>query len=93
MGCAGIGYGQLISSGIVVTYYCSIMALTVFYLAASFSAELPWATCPAPAPYPLPDARPYAGRYECFDARGRALGPAGANATLPRRSSSELYFK
>ncbi|XP_034248378.1 sodium-dependent nutrient amino acid transporter 1-like [Thrips palmi] len=60
----GIGYGQLISSGIVVTYYCSIMAITIFYLAASFSSELPWATCPR-----SPGVYPYTAWANCFDAQ------------------------
>lgn len=29
----------------VVTYYCSLMAITLFYLFQSFSSELPWASC------------------------------------------------
>ncbi|KAJ1527615.1 hypothetical protein ONE63_007578 [Megalurothrips usitatus] len=92
----GIGYGQLISSGVVVTYYCSIMAVTVYYLVVSFSAELPWATCPRPGVYP-----PYA--QQCFDSSsplprspyGASNGsaPAWAAPSPDRRSSSELYFK
>ncbi|XP_046408711.1 sodium-dependent nutrient amino acid transporter 1-like [Ischnura elegans] len=41
----GIGYGQIVSIICVVTYYCSLMGLTVFYFAASFQSELPWAKC------------------------------------------------
>lgn len=29
----------------VVTYYCSLMAITLFYLFQSFNSELPWASC------------------------------------------------
>ncbi|KAA0194671.1 hypothetical protein HAZT_HAZT001110 [Hyalella azteca] len=41
----GIGYGQAIATWSVVTYYVSLMALTVFYFVASFKSSLPWATC------------------------------------------------
>ncbi|KAK3912050.1 Sodium-dependent nutrient amino acid transporter 1 [Frankliniella fusca] len=93
----GIGYGQLISSGIVVTYYCSIMAITVYYLAASFSSELPWATCPR-----TPGEYPYQAWAQCFDASpraGRLAANVSAHSLAPgffgpdRSSSSELYFK
>ncbi|KAG7162061.1 sodium-dependent nutrient amino acid transporter 1-like [Homarus americanus] len=41
----GLGYGQMVATWSVVTYYCSLMALTVFYLTQSFSAVLPWTYC------------------------------------------------
>ncbi|GLG96886.1 Sodium-dependent nutrient amino acid transporter 1, partial [Gryllus bimaculatus] len=41
----GMGYGQVYATGLVLTYYCSLMALTVFYLYSSFAATLPWAAC------------------------------------------------
>ncbi|CAK9834193.1 Sodium-dependent nutrient amino acid transporter 1 [Anthophora retusa] len=41
----GIGYGVTVSVFSVVTYYCSLMALTVYYLLASFQSVLPWAFC------------------------------------------------
>ncbi|XP_076679956.1 sodium-dependent nutrient amino acid transporter 1 [Andrena cerasifolii] len=41
----GIGYGLTISVFSVVTYYCSLMALTLYYLLASFQSVLPWAVC------------------------------------------------
>ena len=42
---SGVGIGQMISVTSVFTYYTSIMAITMFYFFASFSAELPWARC------------------------------------------------
>lgn len=42
----GVGYGQAIATWCVVTYYVSLMALTVFYFFASFSSTLPWSACP-----------------------------------------------
>lgn len=41
----GIGYGQLIGTICVATYYCSLMAITLFYLINSFTSDLPWAEC------------------------------------------------
>ncbi|XP_019761113.1 sodium-dependent nutrient amino acid transporter 1 [Dendroctonus ponderosae] len=41
-----IGFGQLIGSVCVATYYCCLMAITLFYLAHSFTfSELPWTQC------------------------------------------------
>ncbi|KAL7646019.1 UNVERIFIED_CONTAM: hypothetical protein RMT77_002920 [Armadillidium vulgare] len=41
----GIGYGQAIVTWCIVTYYVSLMSLTVFYLIVSFFPTLPWASC------------------------------------------------
>ncbi|KAA0194672.1 nutrient amino acid transporter 1-like [Hyalella azteca] len=41
----GVGYGQALATWSVVTYYVSLMALTVFYFFASFSSVLPWSEC------------------------------------------------
>ncbi|XP_018371466.1 PREDICTED: sodium-dependent nutrient amino acid transporter 1-like isoform X2 [Trachymyrmex cornetzi] len=41
----GVGWAQFCSTIALATYYSSLMALTLYYLIASFSAELPWATC------------------------------------------------
>ena len=41
----GVAIGQVISVGFVITYYSSIMALTLRYFFASFSSILPWSVC------------------------------------------------
>ncbi|KAK8381554.1 hypothetical protein O3P69_018567 [Scylla paramamosain] len=41
----GVGYGQAFATWAVVTYYVSLMGLTVFYFFASFSSVLPWSQC------------------------------------------------
>lgn len=41
----GVGIGQLLGSICVATYYCSLMALTIFYMIKSFTPDLPWAEC------------------------------------------------
>jgi solute carrier family 6 amino acid transporter-like protein 5/7/9/14 len=35
----------MIGTACVVSYYCSLMAITIFYFFASFRATLPWAEC------------------------------------------------
>lgn len=41
----GLGYGMAVSVFSVITYYCALMALTLFYMVASFQSTLPWAFC------------------------------------------------
>nr|CAI5822965.1 unnamed protein product [Callosobruchus analis] len=41
----GLGYGQLLGTMCVASYYASLMAITLFYLINSFTASLPWAEC------------------------------------------------
>ena len=41
----GVGMGQVLATCCVSSYYSSIMAITLKYLFASFSAELPWTYC------------------------------------------------
>ncbi|XP_066988644.1 sodium-dependent nutrient amino acid transporter 1-like [Macrobrachium rosenbergii] len=41
----GVGYGQMIGTWCVGTYYCSLMAINVFYFFASFASVLPWSHC------------------------------------------------
>ncbi|ELT90268.1 hypothetical protein CAPTEDRAFT_225103 [Capitella teleta] len=41
----GIGVGMVIVSALVGIYYNMIIAWALFYLAASFTSDLPWVTC------------------------------------------------
>ncbi|XP_038212075.1 sodium-dependent nutrient amino acid transporter 1-like [Zerene cesonia] len=41
----GTGYAQTMGAGYVLSYYVSIIALCLYYLAMSFSSTLPWALC------------------------------------------------
>ncbi|KAL9916420.1 sodium-dependent nutrient amino acid transporter 1-like isoform 3-T8 [Glossina fuscipes fuscipes] len=41
----GVGYGQVLASGIVTTYYATLMALTLRYFIDSFYPLLPWSYC------------------------------------------------
>ncbi|KAH8407669.1 hypothetical protein KR222_010143 [Zaprionus bogoriensis] len=41
----GVAAGQVLATGASITYYSSIMALTLRFLLASFGTELPWSRC------------------------------------------------
>lgn len=41
----GIGYGVAVSVFAVITYYCALMALTLYYMVASCQSVLPWSYC------------------------------------------------
>lgn len=41
----GVGIGQIIAAVCLCTYYCSLIALTLYYLIASFNSDLPWSRC------------------------------------------------
>lgn len=72
----GVGVGQVVSIAIVATYYSSIMAITLKYLADSFSAVLPWRNC-----------KPEWGA--CIPSNSDNANVSWSNDT---KSSAELYF-
>lgn len=37
--------GQVLSTGIVTSYYASLLALTIRYFVTSFNSPLPWSKC------------------------------------------------
>lgn len=41
----GVGIGQLLATFAVITYYCSMIALSLHYMFASFDKVLPWSSC------------------------------------------------
>ncbi|KAH8292943.1 hypothetical protein KR018_001503 [Drosophila ironensis] len=41
----GVAVGQVLATAASITYYSSIMALTLRFLLASFATELPWSRC------------------------------------------------
>ncbi|XP_053988540.1 sodium-dependent nutrient amino acid transporter 1-like [Hylaeus volcanicus] len=78
----GLGYGQAFAATCVVSYYCALMALTLYYLAASFQSELPWSFC----------RDEWQG--QCVDSVPKDPNESTtfvANGTV--RSSAELYFR
>ncbi|XP_042205154.1 sodium-dependent nutrient amino acid transporter 1-like isoform X2 [Homarus americanus] len=72
----GVGYGQMIATWSVVTYYCAIMGMTVFYFLMSFNKVLPWSFC---------DYDSWADE-NCVDAAGNF------SFSNESESSSEQYF-
>jgi hypothetical protein len=77
---AGIGYGQMFATLMVLLYYCSLMAVTGFYLVQSFAAELPWATC----------FEEWADI--CFHSGTTEENSSYERNFTDRKSSSELFF-
>lgn len=41
----GVAIGQQVAVACILSYYTSLIALTLFYMIKSFYAELPWAYC------------------------------------------------
>ena len=80
----GIGYGQVLATCCVVSYYCSLIGLAIYYLAASCQATLPWTVC-------HPELHEN-GTF-CIPSNGNksALLNNGSNLTII--ASSEQYFK
>ncbi|KAH8345443.1 hypothetical protein KR084_000740 [Drosophila pseudotakahashii] len=78
----GIGYGQVLATGIVTTYYATLMALTLRYFVDSFYPTLPWSYC-----------RSEWGP-ECLDSgpQEAASGATSLTNTGVRTTSAEFYF-
>ncbi|XP_055596970.1 sodium-dependent nutrient amino acid transporter 1-like [Uranotaenia lowii] len=74
----GIGVGQTIAIFTVITYYAAVLAITVRYLVASFSAELPWSKCDP-------------SWTDCVDSSFIGSIPIGNGTKV--KTSAELYFK
>ncbi|XP_043234773.1 sodium-dependent nutrient amino acid transporter 1-like isoform X1 [Amphibalanus amphitrite] len=75
----GVGYGQMIATSAVVSYYVALMALTVFYFFASFSSVLPWMVCDPS----------WADLTRCVDPTTN-LSQLTSNDTM---GSTEMYFQ
>ncbi|CAL1682501.1 unnamed protein product [Lasius platythorax] len=75
----GLGYSQAFAGFCVVSYYCALMALTLYYLVMSFQSELPWSICRTE------------WRNYCIDASSNSSISETRNVTV--RSSAELYFR
>ncbi|XP_055710093.1 sodium-dependent nutrient amino acid transporter 1-like isoform X2 [Phlebotomus papatasi] len=75
----GIGIGQMVGTCSVISYYCSMIGLTLNYLFSSFQSELPWSRC----------------REEwgdnCVDSKPNP-NPINQTNITHGVSSSELYF-
>ncbi|XP_043280539.1 sodium-dependent nutrient amino acid transporter 1-like isoform X2 [Venturia canescens] len=87
-GFAGLGWGQMCSTIAVATYYSSLMALNLYYLINSFTAELPWSRCDPEWTEDCVDSSSHEGRS------GDETFMINVSATDPktRWTSAELYF-
>ncbi|XP_046747581.1 sodium-dependent nutrient amino acid transporter 1-like isoform X1 [Diprion similis] len=72
----GIGFGVTVAVFSITTYYCALMALTLFYLLSSFQSVLPWASC----------------REEWGDTCYSSSGISNATSNSSQSSSAELFF-
>ncbi|XP_014476331.1 PREDICTED: sodium-dependent nutrient amino acid transporter 1-like [Dinoponera quadriceps] len=91
-GFVGVGWAQFCSTIALATYYSSLMALTLFFLVASFSSKLPWATCFEEWGDTCVDSsmkrdHTFHGNATNTDTLGSLL-----NSDVQRQSSAELYF-
>ncbi|EDW60494.1 sodium-dependent nutrient amino acid transporter 1 [Drosophila virilis] len=76
----GIGYGQVLATGIVTTYYATLMALTLRYFVESFYPTLPWSYC-----------REEWGS-SCLDSAPHQESAVNGNQSTVRTTSAEFYF-
>lgn len=72
----GVGIGQLVGTVSVISYYCSLIALTLHYLFSSMQKNLPWGTC-------KPEWE------NCVDSKPSNSSLVSMNGS---KSSSEFYF-
>ncbi|XP_015111219.1 sodium-dependent nutrient amino acid transporter 1 [Diachasma alloeum] len=85
----GVGWAQMASIAALATYYCSLMALTLYYLVASFSSQLPWAECREE----WGDYCVNSGKTRDNVVEGVAMNTSHIiKNTALMRSSAELYF-
>ncbi|XP_014489453.1 PREDICTED: sodium-dependent nutrient amino acid transporter 1-like [Dinoponera quadriceps] len=75
----GVGWAQTYSTVAVGTYYCSLMSISLLYLANSFATQLPWSAC-------LEE-----WGDSCVNSAGMDNITVRSNTTVVR-SSAELYF-
>ncbi|XP_015434042.1 PREDICTED: sodium-dependent nutrient amino acid transporter 1-like [Dufourea novaeangliae] len=76
----GVGWAQFCSNVALMTYYSSLMSLTLYFLIASFSAELPWSKC-----------REEWGKY-CVDS-GKKLNVTGNGTIFDERTGETNVFR
>ncbi|XP_071521737.1 LOW QUALITY PROTEIN: sodium-dependent nutrient amino acid transporter 1-like [Panulirus ornatus] len=81
----GVGYGQALATWAVVTYYVSLMGLTIYYFFASFTAVLPWSVCGS-----------WASNTTCVDASTNVTvleETLGINASSLSTAAEEYFTK
>ena len=84
----GIGYGQILATGCVSTYFCSVIGLAIYYLAMSCYPTLPWTLCGTtvdPGVICIPSGRNKSEFVSCF---GQDV--TGLNTTVCVNASTSL---
>ena len=73
----GVGYGQVLATGCVTTYYCSLIGLSIYYLGMSCYPILPWTLCSETLGEPEQICIPSGGNksefVDCFGANDTVL--------------------
>ncbi|KAH8339693.1 hypothetical protein KR074_009026, partial [Drosophila pseudoananassae] len=106
-GFVGVGYGQAFGTICIISYYSSLLALTLYYLFVSFQSELPWSYCredwlncvdSRPAEYTENLLTGLASNVSTLasnltsSAGGTGVSLLADNETVKLQSSSEIYF-
>lgn len=71
----------MLATGIVTTYYATLMAITLRYFVESFYPTLPWSHCRA-------EWGP-----SCLDSASQGAVSSPSNLSTMRTTSAEFYFK
>jgi len=80
----GVGYGQMIGTASVVSYYCCLIALAIHFLFSSMQSVLPWTVCqPSLA----------AAGELCVASLATNSSHRLTNTSLVKISAAEQYFK
>ncbi|XP_020283025.1 sodium-dependent nutrient amino acid transporter 1-like isoform X2 [Pseudomyrmex gracilis] len=92
-GFVGVGWAQFCSTVALATYYSSLMALTLYYLIASFSSELPWATCQEDWGDMCINSITKRNHSVDLNATEEDVNPFNfLNSSIKLQSSAEMYF-
>jgi len=75
----------MVGTGCVVSYYCALMSLTVFYFFASFQSVLPWSVCDP--------AWPESSQSVCNKSLDANDADYYNSTNSSSKSISELYFE
>ncbi|XP_034489677.1 sodium-dependent nutrient amino acid transporter 1 [Drosophila innubila] len=87
----GVGYGQAFGCICIISYYSSLLALTLYYLFVSFQAELPWSFCRDDWLNCVNSSPEQNARSLLSNVSSLITSDNSANTTK-LQSSSELYF-
>jgi solute carrier family 6 amino acid transporter-like protein 5/7/9/14 len=90
----GVGYGQAVATCCVVSYYCSLIALSIYYLVVSCQSVLPWTICD---PALLSENMTCVASRSIFNQSSSVCNnissTCSSNNATRIISSAELYFK